>query len=429
MTTYNKRPFLLIILRTNPTNIKSYLINTVNVLFILLFISCSTKTTNTELKEGYWRGEISMQNKILPFIFEVEKNDSDYTINLINSEEILPLDNVLIKNDSLFFSLHIFDIDVKAKINDSNLEGVYIKNYIDNYELPFKATFNVNTRFDNPQSNSKFDGKWDISFKNKDGVINKGIGIFKTSDNKLKGTILTTTGDYRYLEGITTDNKFKLYSFDGNHAFIFEANLTDNQNLKGVFYSGKTFHESFTAIKNESIDLPDANELTFLKEGFDKIEFTFPDLNEKPVSLNNKKYQNKVIILQLFGTWCPNCMDETNFYSKWYNENKHRGVEIIGLAYEAKADFNYAKSRVKKMKERLNVNYDFLIAGTSNKKEASKTLPMLNHIMSFPTSIFIDKKGKVRKIHTGFSGPATGDYYLKYVDEFNYFMDKLLKEE
>lgn len=370
-----------------------------------------------------------MQNKTLPFIFEVEKNDSDYTINLINSEEILPLDSVLIKNDSLFFTLHIFDIDVKAKINDSNLEGVYIKNYIDNYELPFKATFGLNTRFDNPKSNSKFDGKWDISFKNKDGVINKGIGIFKTSDNKLKGTILTTTGDYRYLEGITTDNKFELYSFDGNHAFIFEANLTDKQNLKGVFYSGKTFHESFTAIKNESIELPDANKLTFLKEGFDKIEFTFPDLNEKPVSLNNEKYQNKVIILQLFGTWCPNCMDETNFYSKWYNENKHRGVEIIGLAYEAKADFNYAKSRVEKMKERLNVNYDFLIAGTSNKKEASKTLPMLNHIMSFPTSIFIDKKGKVRKIHTGFSGPATCDYYLKYIDEFNYFMDKLLKEE
>ena len=122
-------------------------------------------------------------------------------------------------------------------------------------------------------------------------------------------------------------------------------------------------------------------------------------------------------------------MDETKFYTNWYNENKHRNVAIIGLAYEAKNDFNYAKSRVEKMKNRFNVGYDFLIAGTYNKKEASKTLPMLNHVMSFPTSIFIDKKGNVRKIHTGYSGPATGDYYLKFIDEFNYFMDALLKEE
>ena len=121
-------------------------------------------------------------------------------------------------------------------------------------------------------------------------------------------------------------------------------------------------------------------------------------------------------------------MDETKFYKEWFDENKDRGVEIIGLAYEVKDDFEYAKSRVQKMKEKLHVNYDFVIAGTSNNVEASKTLPMLNHIMSFPTSIILDKKGNVRSIHTGFSGPATGDYYLKYMQEFNHLMDGLLAE-
>ena len=121
-------------------------------------------------------------------------------------------------------------------------------------------------------------------------------------------------------------------------------------------------------------------------------------------------------------------MDETKFYADWYEKNKDRGVEIIGLAYENKDDFEYAKARVDKMRKTYNVGYDYLIAGTSNKGDASKTLPMLNHIMSFPTSIIIDKKGKVRNIHTGFSGPATGDYYLHYVEEFNQLMDKLLNE-
>ena len=404
-------------------------IKTFALLSIIMMASCTTEVKKTNLKTGIWRGEISMQNKILPFNFEVVKAGENYKINLINGKEKLILDAVKVENDSVFFTMHIFDVEIKAKINGNLLEGLYLKNYIDDYELPFKATFDQNNRVDNTQSNSKFDGKWDMTFTGENGEISKGVGIFKKENNKLTGTILTPTGDYRYLDGFTTDTNFTLYSFEGNHAFIFEASLIDETHLKGDFLSGKSFHESFTAVKNENIELADAYELTYLKEGYDKIEFSFPDLNGNLVSLSDEKYKNKVIILQIFGTWCPNCMDETVFYAQWYRKNKHKNVEIIGLAYEAKDDFNYAKSRVEKMKTRLNVDYDFLIAGNFDKEAAAKTLPMLNHVMSFPTSIFIDKKGNVRKIHTGFSGPATGEYYAKYKEEFNSLMDILLKEE
>ena len=196
----------------------------------------------------------------------------------------------------------------------------------------------------------------------------------------------------------------------------------------GEYWSGKTGNKKFKAARDENASLPDANSLTYLKEGFDKIEFTFPDLDGNHVSLNDEKYQNKVVVLQLFGTWCPNCMDETIFLTEWYNKNKNRGIEIIGLAYEVKDDFDYASNRVKVMKEKYNVGYDYVVAGTSSKSDAAKTLPMLNHVMSFPTSIVIDKKGNVRNIHTGFSGPATGDYYLDFINEFNTLIDELLAE-
>ena len=399
--------------------------------FILLFIaiSCTPKIETTQLKIGTWRGEIAMQNKTLPFSFEVLKENNDYRILLENGPEKYTINQVKVQNDSLFFTLHIFDIDIKAKINDTSLEGVYVKNYIDDYELPFKATFNKAGRVDNFQSNLKFDGKWEMTFTDDTGKKIEGIGIFKKQEDKLTGTILTPTGDYRYLEGFTTNTKFTLFSFDGNHAFIFEASLENENNLKGHFWSGKSSYEIFTATKNEHAKLPDANKLTYLKDGYNKVEFSFPDLNGNLVSLTDEKYKNKVLILQIFGTWCPNCMDETKFYSEWYNKNKHRNVEIIGLAFEAKNNFEYAKKRVENMKKRLNVPYNFLIAGTSRKNDASKKLPMLNQVMSFPTSIFIDKKGNVRKIHTGFSGPATGEYYLKFIDEFNLLMDELLNEE
>ena len=80
------------------------------------------------------------------------------------------------------------------------------------------------------------------------------------------------------------------------------------------------------------------------------------------------------------------------------------------------------------MKERFGVDYPVLLAGTNDKAEASKALPALNRVVAFPTTIFIDKKGKVRHIHTGFSGPGTGKYYDQYIGEYNRLIDKLLAE-
>jgi hypothetical protein len=122
-------------------------------------------------------------------------------------------------------------------------------------------------------------------------------------------------------------------------------------------------------------------------------------------------------------------MDETKFLAPWYKENSNRGVEIIGLAYERKADFTYASERVKKMIDKFNVPYDFVIAGTNNKDAAAKTLPQLNKIVAFPTTIFIGKDGKVKKIHTGFTGPGTGLYYDQFVQHFNETVNELLSEK
>ena len=397
------------------------------ILLAGLLFSCKKEVKTIELQEGVWRGEIHMQSQKLPFNFEILKDNEAYMVNLINAEESFPLDEVKIIGDSLFIRLHIFDIDLKAKINESSLNGYYIKNYKEGYKLPFTASYNKPTRFDEPKSNSVFDGKWQIIFTEDDGKTFPAVGIFMQKGDLMTGTFLTETGDYRYLEGKASDNSMSLYTFDGNHAFIFNTTV-EGDSIKGEFLSGKDYRATFSGYKDENAKLTDADKLTYLKEGYDKVEFSFPGLDGNLVTLNDEKYQNKVVLLQIFGTWCPNCMDETKFYSEWYKKNKDKGVEIIGLAYEAKDDFEYAKARVEKMMKKYNVDYDYVIAGVYDKEAAAKTLPMLNHVLSFPTTIFIDKKGEVRRIHTGFSGPATGKYYEDFVDDFNSFMNQLINE-
>ena len=121
-------------------------------------------------------------------------------------------------------------------------------------------------------------------------------------------------------------------------------------------------------------------------------------------------------------------MDETNFLSPWYKRNRSRGVEVLGLAFERSAAMAVSGPKIERMKKRFNIDYPIVLAGTNDKAEASKALPDLNAVVAFPTTIFIDKKGKVRQIHTGFSGPGTGKFYDQYVSEFNRLIDKLVAE-
>jgi thiol-disulfide isomerase/thioredoxin len=381
-----------------------------------------------ELKTGMWRGVIELQGQQLPFNFEVTKEGTGYEVYLKNAEEKLLQDEISIEDDSVKITMLIFDIELKAKINGDKLEGFYIKNYDPDFKLPFTATYGEDYRFAKAGDASiNFSGNYQLQFQDEKETY-PSVGIFNQEGNHVIGTFLTPTGDYRYLEGNVVDQKLMLSTFDGNHAFLFAAQM-DGDSLRGDFYSGKKSHETFKGIKTEKAEMPNAESLTFLKEGFDKISFSFPDMEHNMISPSDEKYEGKVLILQIFGTWCPNCMDETKFLTQWYKDNHDRGVEILGLAYERKDDFEYASGRVKKMKEKLNVPYDFVIAGTNDKEKAAETLPMLNKVIAFPTTIFIGKDGKVKHIRTGFEGPGTGIYYERFKERFNQVVNELLAKD
>ncbi len=174
--------------------------------------------------------------------------------------------------------------------------------------------------------------------------------------------------------------------------------------------------------------MADAYSLTGLKEGYETLSFTLPDLEGDRVSLSDDRYRGKVVIVSILGSWCPNCLDEMAFLAPWYDGNKDRGVEIIGIAFERKEDEAYAKKTISRLKERYHTGYPILFGGAVGKENVTGVLPELDNFSSYPTTIFIDKQGKVRKIHTGFNGPATGLFYTEFIEEFNTLVDSLLTE-
>jgi thiol-disulfide isomerase/thioredoxin len=398
-----------------------------------LFFACSSneKAKEKTLLTGLWRATLSIQDQEVPFHLEIEKDSSaGFDIFILNAQERLLLDEVSIEDDSIFIPLHIFDATIRAKISDHTLTGEFVKHYEKDYKVPFKAEHGKGYRFNTRKNTDEikdFSGKYRVTFYEEDDTVS-AVGLFNQYKDSVTGTFLTPTGDYRFLQGNVVQDTLQLSTFDGNYIYLFKAVRDDDQMLKGRFYSGKTKNISWIGIPDNHASLPDPESLTYLKKGYEKIEFTFPDVNGDSISLSDEKYRGKVVILQLFGTWCPNCMDETKFLSPWYDKNKSRGIEIIGLAYERKDDFGYASTRVKKMIDKMKVKYDFVIAGTNNKEQASLTLPMLSKVVAFPTTIFIGKDGKVKKIHTGFSGPGTGIYYEQFIETFNETINSLLLE-
>ena len=280
-----------------------------------------------------------------------------------------------------------------------------------------------------PQPESEFTGRWEVTFVDDKGAETTAVGEFDQQGGELTGTFLNATGDYRYLAGEVDGNMMHLSTFDGAHAFVFTAQAQPDGSLKGDFWSGTRWHESWTAKRNFEAQPPDAYSLTYLKEGYERIEFSFPDLDGNPVTLTDEKFLDKVVLVTLSGSWCPNCADEIEFLSAYYRENRGRGLEVITLLYEHFEAFEPAAQQGRALQVKHGVEFDLLIAGTSDKTLASETLPMLNHVLAFPTLIFIDRKGNVRKIHTGFSGPGTGQHYKQFVDEFNAQLEVLLQEQ
>lgn len=408
------------------------------ITFNFIFLFSLFSNAQNSIKNGIWRASIGVDKgqKELPFSLEVTANNKNQQlIYILNGKERLLLQDVKQKNDSIFIKMHIFDGEILAKIDGNKMHGIYRKYDAKDpqYFLPFQAEAGVNYRFkslDNNKPTTNISGRWAVTFRGDTDDSTQSVGIFEQKPNgHLTGTFLTTTGDYRFLEGYVEDNTLKMSAFDGSHAFLFTANIAGNKIVNGHFWAGSTGHETWTATANPNAALPDAESLTFLKKGYERLAFSFPNLEGKKISLNDDNFKGKVVIIQMLGSWCPNCMDETAFLSDWYTKQDTNKVAIIGLGFERKKEFSYAKQRLEIMKKRFNIRYPLLVAGIANKDSAAAVLPALQQVLAFPTTIIIDKKGKVRYIHTGFSGQGTGAEYEKFVADFRKKITGLINEK
>ena len=383
----------------------------------ILLISCNSEDSE-KLELGNYVGRLEVENnKYLPFNFSVT-NDS--TLVVQNSSEIVDF-SIVYSKDSIFIKSKLFEGFIKGVLIDNKVNGFFTIESLDR-SVPF-SSYKNNNRFNiDFDENKKLTlNRWKFTFNpNKDNA-SFSVGIFNSiGENEISATFRTTTGDYGYMHGGYKENKIVLSTFNGSRAYLFEAEM-NKDSIEGVMYAGNHSKTIVKGVLDNDFELSNEYSLTSLKVKNQKFDFSFENTLGKLISIDDEFYDGKSMVVQLMGSWCSNCLDESKFYVDYMNKNELKDIEFVALAFEYAKTKDNALNSIRKLKKQLGINYPILLAqyGSSDKSKALEKFPMLNKIISYPTTIFLDKNKDVIKIHTGFNGPATGEKYIEFINEFN----------
>ena len=384
------------------------------------------------LPTGYWQASITLPGGNIETGIEISLDGDSYSASLVNGQERVRIDEVAFADNELLLRFPAFNNEIRASLEDGRLVGelTLVKRFGETQVMPFSASpGGAAPGEQNTEANHDLSGRWAARFHAPDGSDSASIGEFAQRGARLFGTFLNPNGDHRFLAGHVRGDDFHLSTFDGAHAFIFSGSIdADGRIVNADFWSGTSWHQKWSAERNQSVQLPDAFSRTWLKPGYERFEFAFPNVAGTTVSIDDEKFADKVVMVTLAGTWCPNCNDEARYLAPFYQKYREQGLEIVALMFEHFDDATLAAEQVRLFREKHDIEYDTLIAGISDKAEAEKALPSLSSVLAFPTTIFIDRDGRVRQIHTGFSGPGTGEHYVHLQKQFVDLVTELLAE-
>jgi len=384
---------------------------------------------HAELTAGPWRAVLASPGGELPFPMELEHDGHRWRGRIHNGPEVVEIPQVRVEGDRVVLDFPHYDAHTRAVLaDDGSLTGRYWRQRSRGREaeMAFRAVPGPAWRFAEGESAAgaeAFAGRWRVQFESEE---HPSVGEFTATATGVEGTFQNANGDYRFLAGTVVDGELRLSVFDGAHAFLFHARPRPDGTLDGDFWSSNYWHETWSARRDDDAALVDGFQLTRWTDGADLSRLRFPDLEGTPRRLDDPAFAGEARILYIFGSWCPNCADATEYLVELHERFAPRGLSILGLAFEHTGRFDRDARQVRRYAKRHEVPYPLLVAGLSDKPKASEALPILDEVRAYPTTIFLDGEGQVRAIHSGFSGPATGEAHTALRARFEGLLEEML---
>ena len=381
---------------------------------------------------GIYRGVLSVAGGDLPFGLELVNEDGGTVAYLINGPERVRATSVRLEGNELAIQMPGYQHHLDATFKDGRFEGTLhlLRPRGVIRDVRFVGMPGESWRFF-PKPDAApmdFSGQWALTFQDEDGKESAAIAELAQNGHQVTGTVLRASGDDRYIAGEARGDTLFLSRFDGGSAYLYLARLRTDGMLSGDQYSGGGSHDTFSGRRDPAAKLDNPAEKTAFKPGVNQLEFSFPDLDGNTLKFPATRFAGKVVLITVGGSWCPNCHDEAVFLKQLLASRESSGLAVIQLMFERTPDFASSAKAARDFAEKFAIDYPVLIAGTTTDDDVLKKLPQIAAFKAYPTLFVVDRKGIVRAIHTGFSGPATGAHYEEQNRELSTLVDALLKE-
>jgi thiol-disulfide isomerase/thioredoxin len=403
---------------------------------LLLSVSALAQSAPPTALAGEYGGIAKVHGQDVPIHLKITGEGSNLKAALVNGPEESPASSVTFKDGHLLITFDYYaknlDLTLLPHTRRPDFTGSF-----GNTTTRYPVTLNMG-----PAGTGggpllpDMTGDWEIATNSSKGEAAWDLHIKKLSPDLTKAVIQRIDGDTGSL--FATSPGFGLFShFNANGAALYRILPGPNNTLivSNLLRADLNPPEQQNLIarrptdaRKENLAPPtDTAAQTAMKDPTAPLAFNFPDLTGKLVSNRDPRFDGKVVIVAIGGSWCPNCHDEAPMLESLYKKYHSQGLEIVNISFEEEEPGQGVNPpRLAAFIARYGITYTVLLGGTTD--QLNEKIPQANNLNSWPTSFFIGRDGLVKEIHAGFAGPANPEAHEALIKETTNLIEHLLAE-
>lgn len=375
--------------------------------------------------EGVWHAAVGNSAKQeAAFQLELRGDNGALRGALVNGPDKQWSTSGSFHNGKLRLEFNYWDGVLEATLRNGKWRGEFRRQYRKRTLIrPFRASRRpLFAPRATPRVNAQ--GTWLLDVTDDKGKHSVYRAIFQQEGARLSAALAPVSGDSGTLTGFVDGRRLMVSGFDGIRTTLLKASITSSGIINGTLDT--TSRVTGRRADQSNVQPPDAMHYTRLKEEAQgRFRFAYPDLDGNSVTSEDARFGGKVVIVTITGSWCPNCHEEAPLLQEMYMRHRGRGLEVVAIAFEYTGDAARDLRQLRLFAEKHGLRYPLLYAGST--EEAESRLPLEN-FGAYPTTIFIGRDGRVRAIHAGFDGAATGELHRRMRDEIDSLVERLLSE-
>ena len=398
--------------------------------FLLLLPAVGCRTPVPE--DSIWTGTMTLANqKQLPIRMSMNLASRPPSGSFIVGDEQTSIPEIQIVGDSIIVLLAEYQAALRGVWDGKQWAGSFFRYRKDTLLLPF--TVRPGERQERqaqesfPSTAIRLTGSFRVYYHDPDCIDSTSSAKFWTRGDSVFGTFIDPSGDHGLMAGVQRGDSAWLGRFIGWQANLIELYFEEGS-WKGKYYARQFPPEVFTLVPRPGAEKEQLDKRrTRMKDPRKPFRFEGLTIDGDTVRYTDDRFRGKGLIIDIMGTWCHNCLDEVPLLQRLYDEFNAEGLEIVGLSFEVTEDPAIGRNNLAIYRKRHGLTFPLLYAGSLEEKHVEQSLrSQLEDFFAYPTTLFIDRSGRVRDVHWGFKGPGTGEDYQREVERFYQLVEEVL---